>query len=475
VLGQIEKFSVKLTILADSATLVISFVFAYWLRANLHVSSYVLPPFKHYAWALGFILPSFIAWLTVFGLYRSASWEQPLRLIGSIAKACLVGILTVLSLLYMSENALLSRFVIDTFALIAVAGLIFERLALRALVTQRRKRRRREVLLVAEQHDAEAYLDLLHDHPYWGVEVAAIVSPTQRVALGSVSPAGRGSERLIARSVAWRQMLDNHIIDEVVATSAWSGGDQLLDLQEACTERGLTFRILMTMPDTKVGRYNLEDVGRGRYLVSLETVPQDPLPLAVKRIIDVVGALIGLAVCGIMYLWYARRLRRESPGPVIFAQRRVGRNGRLFECYKFRTMSVGAEHQQRELVRRSKLGPVFIKLIDDPRVTSTGAWLRRYHLDEMPQFWNVLKGEMSLVGPRPSQPVEVEKYSNRQRRRLSMKPGLTGLFQINGHGSVKDFEGVVELDCAYIDNWSLWLDVRLLIKTLAKVRKADGL
>lgn len=478
-LRRFERLFVEITVLADSATLVISFVLAYWLRANLNFYGYALQSFSRYGWLLSLILPTFIFWLAMFGLYRTASLRDPLRLIGSVARACLMGVLTMLSLLYMTKHQSLSRFIFQSFALMSVVALTAERLAMRALLNQRamqrRRRRRWEVLLVAEPHDAEAYLSLLRANPHWGVEVAAVVSPTQRVALGGVSVVGRGGERPLPRGVDWRQVLDDHLIDEVVTVSARSNTGQLAELQEACADRGLIFRMMVTLPYPKVGRYSVEDVGAGRYMVSLETVPQDLWPLAVKRALDVVGALLGLTVCSGFYIWYARRLRRESPGPVIFSQRRIGRNGRPFECHKFRTMVVDAEHQQKELAARSKLGPVFLKLDHDPRVTPTGAWLRRHHLDEMPQFWNVLRGEMSLVGPRPSQPFEVDKYSDRQRRRLSMKPGLTGLFQINGHRAVDDFNGVVELDCAYIDNWSLWLDLKVLVKTLAKVAKADGL
>ena len=485
-LSRIEKFFVKITILADSATLVISFVFAYWLRTHLHVFDVELPPFKSYVSVLSFVLPTFIAWMMVFGLYRSASLRQPLRLIGAITQACVMGTLTVLSLLYMTRNADLSRFVVDTFALMSVAGLSLERLAVRVLLNQRTmlfvhhqwqraQRRRWEVLLVADAQDADAYLDMVRAHPQWGIEVAAIVNPVHGMTLGSAMAADGGGMQPVRYNVDWQEMLENYEIDEVVAVSHGVGASHLLGLQDACAERGLTFRILVTMPDPQVGRYRIDDVGGGRYLVTLETVPRDPLLLAVKRIMDVMGALIGLAVCGVVYLWYARQLRRESPGPVLFTQQRTGRNGRLFRCYKFRTMVMDAERQQNELAQRSKFGAVFCKVEDDPRITRIGAWMRQHYLDELPQFWNVLRGEMSLVGPRPSPIIEATYYVDRQRRRLSMKPGIAGLFQINGHRTVADFDGVVELDCAYIDNWSLWLDVKLLWKTMTKVMKADGL
>ncbi len=465
-------------IVADAAALVISFVLAYWLRTNLHRFASALPLFKEYVRVLSFILPTFIAWLTAFGLYRSSLLHDPLRLVWAIAKAWFLSMLTVLSILYMTREAALSRFVLDTFALMSIAALTSERFGVRAILNRTAKRqregRRWVVLLVAELAEAEAYLGLLRAHPHWGVEVAAIISPSQGVALESVSVAGRSSERMIKRRVDWRRMLENRVIDEVVAVSEWSDQSQLMELQQVCNARGLVFSVLVMLPYPKVGRYTVDDVGAGRYLVSLETVPQDVGPLAVKRAMDIVGALIGLVACGVVYPWYALWLRRESPGPVVFSQQRTGRNGRPFRCHKFRTTVVDAERQQKELSQRGKFGAVLGKLEDGPRILRSGAWMRRYYLDELPQFWNVLRGDMSLVGPRPSLVIEATSYIDRQRRRLSMKPGITGLFQINSRQAGDDFERVVELDCAYIDNWSLLLDLKIMLKTIGKIFEAEA-
>jgi lipopolysaccharide/colanic/teichoic acid biosynthesis glycosyltransferase len=193
-----------------------------------------------------------------------------------------------------------------------------------------------------------------------------------------------------------------------------------------------------------------------------------------ERIIDVMGAAIGLVACAIAYLWYGLRLRREAGDSVLFRQQRVGQNGRRFMLCKFRTMCAGAEQIKAGLGGQNEMsGPIF-KLKDDPRVTPTGRNLRRRHLDELPQFWNVLKGEMSLVGTRPPTGDETAAYLEHHHRRLSMKPGLTGLWQLNGNGVVKDFEEVVKLDCEYIDNWSLWLDCKIVAKTVAKVMRGDA-
>jgi lipopolysaccharide/colanic/teichoic acid biosynthesis glycosyltransferase len=190
--------------------------------------------------------------------------------------------------------------------------------------------------------------------------------------------------------------------------------------------------------------------------------------------VDVASAAIGLIACGAAYVWYGARLKRETGGSVLFHQQRVGRNGRPFVLYKFRTMGVDAEQQKSALSLLNQMdGPMF-KIEHDPRVTPTGRKLRRRHLDELPQFWNVLRGEMSMVGTRPPTGDETRVYRDHHYRRLSMKPGITGLWQLSGNRAVKGFEDVVSLDCQYIDHWSLWLDLKIMAKTVGKVVRGDG-
>ncbi len=185
------------------------------------------------------------------------------------------------------------------------------------------------------------------------------------------------------------------------------------------------------------------------------------------------GALAGLVVGTVAYLVYNRRIRRESGGSVIFRQARVGEHGRVFPMYKFRTMKTDAEIALERLGAHNEMrGPVF-KIRDDPRIIPIGRWLRRYHVDELPQFWNVLMGDMSLVGPRPPTPVEVQLYSPTHLLRLRVKPGLTGLWQLYGN-SVNDFEDIVKLDCRYITYWSVWLDLKILLRTIPRILKGKG-
>lgn len=268
-------------------------------------------------------------------------------------------------------------------------------------------------------------------------------------------------------------VLRRHVVDEVVVVGALEPAI-LSQLAHCCMLRGTALSIMMELPQPAIGTWNIEHCDDGRFLLSLASVPQNAVLLGIKRLLDILGAAIGLLACAAAFAWYGRRLRRESGGSVIFRQRRVGRNGRPFTIYKFRTMHCDAEYRLYELMKQNQMkGPIF-KLKADPRVTPTGHRLRRRHLDELPQFWNVFKGEMSLVGTRPPTENEVAAYGEHHHRRLSMKPGLTGPWQVNGNGAIKDFEEVVRLDCEYIDNWSLWLDAKILAKTVTKVLRGGG-
>ena len=190
-----------------------------------------------------------------------------------------------------------------------------------------------------------------------------------------------------------------------------------------------------------------------------------------KRAMDIVGGLIGCIITGILYLIVAPCIYIKSPGPVFFSQIRVGKNGKRFKLYKFRSMYMDAEKRKKELMAQNRVkdGMMF-KLDHDPRIIGgdkgIGGFIRKYSIDEFPQFWNVLKGDMSLVGTRPPTEEEFMQYEERHKRRLSLKPGLTGLWQVKGRSEITDFEEVVKLDLEYIDNWSIWLDIKLLIETV---------
>jgi lipopolysaccharide/colanic/teichoic acid biosynthesis glycosyltransferase len=269
------------------------------------------------------------------------------------------------------------------------------------------------------------------------------------------------------------QVLDANVIDDVLMVDSSNGLDPD-DILYSSSIRGKTFRTLMRTPLAPAGRYRTQALGAGEYLLSHESVPAREIPLAVKRLMDIAAAAVGLVFCGFGYIIFARRIKRETRGSVIFRQARVGRNGRIFTLYKFRTMDATAEAQHKELLEQNEMKGHIFKIRQDPRITPLGRVLRRLYLDELPQFWNVFKGEMSLVGTRPPTPAEVACYEPHHQRRLSMKPGITGLWQLYGNDEVTDFEEVVELDCRYIDTWSILQDCRILFRTILRVARGGG-
>ena len=207
----------------------------------------------------------------------------------------------------------------------------------------------------------------------------------------------------------------------------------------------------------------------------------------VKRCADIVGGIMGCIVTGILYIFIAPLICVNSPGPVIFVQERIGRNGKPFRMYKFRTMYPDAEQRKSELLEKNKIGSdKMFKLDDDPRIIGSekkdrhgrprgiGNILRKYSIDEFPQFVNVLRGDMSLVGWRPCTPSEWERYELEHRTRASMKPGITGLWQVEGRSTITDFDEVVAMDREYFDNWSFGLDVRIILKTIWVVITGKG-
>ena len=185
------------------------------------------------------------------------------------------------------------------------------------------------------------------------------------------------------------------------------------------------------------------------------------------------GALVGLVLCGIVGIFLYPLIRKDG-GPAIFAQDRVGENGRIFKFYKFRSMRVDAEEIKKNLMAQNQMSGGMFKMDNDPRITKIGHFIRKTSLDELPQFWNVLKGDMSLVGTRPPTLDEYESYTPEQKRRLSFKPGITGLWQVSGRSEITDFDEVVKLDVAYMDGWTIWRDIKILLKTIKVVVMKDG-
>ena len=193
-----------------------------------------------------------------------------------------------------------------------------------------------------------------------------------------------------------------------------------------------------------------------------------------KRVIDIAGGLVGMLITVLFYPFVAIAIKLDSPGPILFSQVRIGRNGRRFKIYKFRSMYMDAEERKKELEKQNEMQGLMFKMENDPRITKVGKFIRKTSIDELPQFYNVLKGDMSLVGTRPPTADEFEKYNQYYRRRISMTPGLTGMWQVSGRSEIENFDDVVKYDLEYIDNWSLALDIKILLRTVWVVLAGRG-
>lgn len=263
-------------------------------------------------------------------------------------------------------------------------------------------------------------------------------------------------------------------LDEVLVAVDQAQDEKVRFIMENLAAMGITLHYYIPLFDLKEAHQKvLSQFGRFTTVTYANRVA--PLgQLLLKRGLDILGSLVGIAVLAVLTIFVAPVIKLESPGPVFFSQKRVGRNGRIFKMYKFRSMYRDAEERKKELMAQNEMKGLMFKMEDDPRITKVGKFLRKTSLDEFPQFLNILKGDMSLVGTRPPTLDEFAQYDPSHKKRLSFRPGLTGMWQVSGRSDITDFEEIVRLDVEYIDNWSFLLDIKILLKTALQVFKGDG-
>lgn len=238
-------------------------------------------------------------------------------------------------------------------------------------------------------------------------------------------------------------------------------------------EMGVDCHYCVELPGTASDRSAINDFG-GYCVITYTRFQSSYKRLLIKRVMDIVGGMIGLLITLLFFPFVAIAIKLDSPGPVLFSQVRIGRNGRRFKIYKFRSMYMDAEERKKELEKQNEMQGLMFKMENDPRITRVGKFIRKTSIDELPQFYNVVKGDMSLVGTRPPTADEFEKYNQYYRRRISMTPGLTGMWQVSGRSEIENFDDVVKYDLEYIDNWSLTLDIKILLRTVLVVLAGRG-
>ena len=457
--------------LCDLILVVTAFLSAYWARDTfLSVQYGRLSALPDYLWLLFLILPLWSFLLYYFGLYQSFRarpiWVEP----WAITKAVVWGTLLVGTSIFVFKLHYVSRLFIVMFGATTFIFLSTERLVIRAVARQVRQRglNYRNIIIVGTGRRAREIAQILEDHKHWGLRLIGIVSDGDGSHLPKV-----GHYPIIGHIDRMPEILQHQVVDEVIFAVSRKKLEEMEEIFLLCEELGIRTRVAVNFFPHMIAKVHLDDL-HGVPLLTFTTTPYNEFQLILKRAFDLAISCLLLVLFFPFFLVISMLIKLSSKGPIFFKQTRVGLNGRQFTLYKFRSMVRDAEQKKQEIASLNEAeGPVF-KMEDDPRVTTLGRFLRKTSMDELPQLINVIRGDMSLVGPRPPLPDEVKSYKRWQRRRLSMKPGLTCLWQISGRNAIKDFNKWMELDLQYIDNWSLSLDVKIIIKTIPAVLLCRG-
>lgn len=478
--------------IGDNLVIVAAFFGAYYGRSSLlfwnerlnlelPFGGYELLPLNEYFVVLLVGILGYAIVLDGLGAYGSMRLSSVWRLfrtafVSSAAVFCIVA-----AALFLLKYPI-SRSFIALFALLAGCGLALERYAVLKLLRfwRRQGRNYRNVVICGIGDQAVCLAKELASRPELGIHVRAFAdlrvdNPNQtsdvtrlRRELSGCLQVGR----LLQGVEDVEQALKTYAIDEVIFTDVGTAMPEVEEVILICADQGVRTTIAADIFSVGLMKSEISYFG-GMPLIHFQTPPGDSWQLALKRGMDIVVSALALVVLFPVFLVLAIGVK-STPGPIIFRQTRMGLNGRLFQMYKFRSMFVGAERDLIALRASNEMsGPVF-KMKSDPRVTAFGRFMRRFSLDELPQLWNVLVGDMSLVGPRPPIPGEVGRYDRKSRRRLSMRPGLTCTWQVSGRNEIADFNDWVALDLHYIDNWSLTTDVLLLLRTIPAVLIGTG-
>lgn len=453
----------------DLLVTALSLVAAVLIRSAFEPSPDSLALIKRHIPILYFALPLWYALLHWNGMYESHRTNTTLKVCWCAAKAVGEGIVLIILMAYLFKVAPISRSILALFALINVGLLVLEKALLKEILHALRERgyNFRTVLIVGSGVRALSVARKIRSHPEWGFQIYGLLSAMPE-------DVGRELEglRVVGTTEDLQKTISLNPIDEVHIALPLLNLDAITRMLEICEEQGVRARVMMDLYSPTISRMHLEDFG-GTAMLTFTANPVESWPLLLKAAFDRVAAVALLLFLWPLFVLIAVLIKIDSPGPVFFVQERVGLYKRRFRMYKFRTMVKNAEELRAQLADRNELsGPVF-KIRNDPRCTRVGRILRIASLDELPQLINVAKGEMSFIGPRPPLPSEIVLYKPWQYRRLSMKPGISGLWQVSGRNEI-DFERWMELDLEYIDNWSLGLDFKILLKTFPAVLLGRG-
>lgn len=464
-------------LVCDVIAIQIAFILSYLFK-NGWDNLFEIQPYRHVAFVLLF-LPMFVTFFVepYSGILRRG-WVKELI---AVCKQMLLILLLLFAYMFaLRITGDYSRLVFFYFALIGVFTVYSIRYLLKYALHRKRKKGKivNYLFLVCDQKDVERVVKklLINQYSTWKlVGIVLVDSSSDFINESFEEKKEMIGKRIcgipvVATKETMMEYFRTHVVDDVLLHLKT---ENVTTLAETLVEMGIAVHVKINQVfdeklDCQADRLN------GIPVLTATMRQIRPEELFVKRCIDICGGLVGVILTIIIFIFVAPIIYLQSPGPIFFSQQRVGKNGRKFKIYKFRSMYLDAEERKKELMEQNKMNGFMFKIDNDPRIFPFGNFIRKTSLDEFPQFFNVLKGEMSLVGTRPPTVDEYEQYELHHKGRLAMKPGLTGMWQASGRSEITDFEEVVRLDTEYIRNWSLGLDVKILLKTALIVVMGKG-
>ncbi len=460
-------------LVTDVVLINVAFALAYYTRYELRLLREVAAenylPFSAYPLQEISITAILLIVFALEGLYdrrRPLSWFEDVY---TIAKGTFIGMAAMIVVVFLAQPFFYSRLIFVYAGVFTVILLGTSRLIGRVLRGQLRRRGigMTRTLVVGAGEVGRAVMRSAIARPELGYQIVGFVDDDPEKFTTDL-----GRLKALGSTYDTARVVQEQDIDMVIVTLPWISHRKIMNIMEECTRERVRFKLVPDMFQMSLSQVGVDDLD-GIPLIAVKEISIPLWGLAVKRIIDVVVAGLGLLFLAPLLIVIGVLIRLDSPGPALFRQTRVGKGGRPFTVYKYRTMRQGAEAEQEQLAALNEAtGPLF-KVRDDPRVTRVGHWIRRFSIDEIPQLINVLLGQMSLVGPRPPLPSEVAQYEEWHRKRLEVSPGMTSLWAVSGRSDVP-FDEMVMLDIYYIENWSLRLDFTIILRTLPAVITAAG-
>jgi exopolysaccharide biosynthesis polyprenyl glycosylphosphotransferase len=467
----------RLAQLADTLTTAFSFVAAYfvWSWAKIifpWVPGREIEITQDLFWKIIVFSIIWVIVLTKLNAYtyqRFTSLRRERRIVG---KASLIGTLILFAADFIFRFEYIPRTYVGIFFFVNFLSLMGEKVVLFEVAKKIREKgkNRKKVIVVGSGLKAKNFIEAVEWNLGWGLDIVGLVmdrdSPREKERYGKKI---LGSNQKIA------EILHQYPVDEVIICAS---GKELSRLEfeevfEICEIEGVQIRVASDFLGKLTKKVTVDHI-YGLSIISYLNTPNNEWALYLKRLIDIVVSGILLIILSPFFLVIAIVVKLTSEGPVLYEWNVMGFNKRPFRSWKFRTMLANADEIKENLTQMNEMnGPVF-KIKNDPRITKVGRFLRKFSLDELPQLWSVLKGDMSIVGPRPAFPYELARYESWHRRKLSIKPGITCLWQVNGRNKINDFNEWARMDLEYIDNWSVWLDIKILLKTIPAVFRGTG-